>query len=101
MRIRSIDIAVVSLLLLAASSATAQTIPAQSQGQLGPGGRRAGDQCDRRTDHVRGVVKVDACGRWYCGRVDINDITVLNPRFAEDMKCSWKLVGDKCKCSRS
>lgn len=57
-----------------------------------------GDACQRRTDDHRGVIKVDACGRWYCGRVDVNDITVLNPRFAEDMQCTWQLVDDRCKC---
>ena len=57
-----------------------------------------GEACQRRTDNHRGVVKVDACGRWYCGRVDVNDITVLNPRFAEDMGCTWQLVEKRCKC---
>lgn len=73
---------------------------AQQMTRIGPEGVVLGETCTRRTDRFAGVIKVDACGRWYCGRVDINDITVLNPRFAETMKCSWELVDDKCKCRR-
>ena len=94
-------LAAVCLSLLVVCPAMAQTAVPQTQSQIGPGGRRAGEQCIRRTDRIEGVVKVDACGRWYCGRVDFNDITVLNPNFAEGMKCSWTLVGDKCRCTQS
>lgn len=67
---------------------------------VGPEGVVLGDPCKRRTDDAEGVVKIDACGRWYCGRVDTNDITVLNPDFARDMQCEWKIVANRCKCVR-
>ncbi len=87
--------------LLAAGDPTWAAQSAQTQGTLQsrpPAGMKAGETCKRRTDDNAGVVKVDACGRWYCGRVDINDITVLNPRFAEDMGCKWQLKDNHCRC---
>ncbi len=80
------------------ATASAETAP-QSR-RIGPDGVVLGDRCMRRTDRIEGVVKIDACARWYCGRVDVNDITVLNPRFAKAMGCKWQLVEDKCKCVR-
>jgi hypothetical protein len=101
-RVRRPFIAAAALACLAAADirapATAQTAP-QSH-RVGPGGVVLGEKCIRRTDNIEGVVKVDACERWYCGRVDVNDITVLNPRFAKTMGCKWQLVEDKCKCVR-
>lgn len=95
-------IAAAALACLAAmgisAPAIAQTAP-QSY-RVGPEGVVLGEKCMRRTDKIEGVVKIDACGRWYCGRVDVNDITVLNPRFAKTMGCKWQLVADKCKCVR-
>ncbi|WP_143530306.1 hypothetical protein [Rhizobium sp. RU36D] len=78
----------------------AQPQTRQQSTTVGPKGVVLGRSCTRRTDRFPGVIKVDACGRWYCGRVDINDITVLNPHLAEDMKCNWTLIYDKCKCLR-
>jgi hypothetical protein len=69
--------------------------------RVGPQGAILGESCKRQTDNFEGIVKVDACGRWYCGRIDVNDITVLSPQFAEKMFCTWRLINDKCKCVRS
>ena len=85
---------------LSASPALAQmsTVGPQSF----PPQYEVGAACERRSDDHPGVVKVDACGRIYCGRVDQNDITVLNPRLAQDMNCTWRVVeGERCKCVRN
>lgn len=61
---------------------------------------KVGDPCQRRTDTHVGVVKVDACGRWYCGREDIKDIIEVRPDIAEVLNCTWRLEGERCKCRR-
>jgi hypothetical protein len=88
-------ISIASLLFGAALSLAAETP------RVGPQDAILGESCKRQTDNFEGVVKVDACGRWYCGRVDVNDITALSPNFAEKMFCTWRLINDKCKCVRS
>ena len=61
---------------------------------------KVGDPCQRRTDTRPGFVKVDACGRWYCGREDIKDIIEVRPNIAEVLNCTWRLEGEHCKCRR-
>lgn len=80
--------------------ASAQTYPDQSQlGDPGPPTIFVGASCDRRSDTAAGVVKVDACGRPYCGRRDELDIAEINPDFARDMHCRWTITEDEtCRC---
>lgn len=90
-----------SILLAAAGlmvfgTALSQTDPRQRELKL----IKAGDPCDRKTDKARGIVKVDACGRWYCGRADVKDIIELRPRYAEEVGCTWRLEDSRCKCRR-
>jgi hypothetical protein len=79
-----------------AAVALSQTQPAQRQLKF----IKAGDACPRKTDKAQGVVKVDACGRWYCGRADVEDIIEVRPKFAEEFGCTWRLEGQHCKCRR-
>lgn len=76
--------------------ARSQTQPQQRQLRI----IKTGDTCTRRTEKAQGVVKVDACGRWYCGRSDVKDIIEVRPKFAEEFGCTWRLEGERCKCRR-
>lgn len=62
---------------------------------------KPGDACSRKTDKAQGVTKIDACGRWYCGRPDVKDITEVRPKFGEEFGCTWRLEGERCKCHRN
>lgn len=78
-------------------SATAIAQPVQ---MLKQSGLPLGDPCTRRTDARAGVVKRDACGRVYCGRRDLKDITETMPEFSARHACTWRLEGAHCKCRR-
>jgi hypothetical protein len=98
---RPVYVVVASALLVATVAAwfvpaLSQTSPRQRELRI----IKAGDACDRKTDKARGVVKIDACGRWYCGRADVKDIIEVRPRFAEEAGCTWRLEGTRCKCRR-
>jgi hypothetical protein len=94
--------AVLAAALLAAlgvvvlGTAFSQTRPQQRELRL----IKAGDACARKTDRAQGVVKIDACGRWYCGRADVKDIIEVRPRFAQEFHCTWRLDGEHCRCRR-
>lgn len=60
-----------------------------------------GATCARKTDTRPGVIKRDACDRWYCGRADQKDVVEALPTFAHDFNCTWRLEGDACKCRRA
>lgn len=62
---------------------------------------RRGDECVRKTDDHPGVVRRDACGRWYCGEPGQRDIIELRPDHAEKFRCTWRLEGDRCLCRRA
>ena len=49
-------------------------------------------------DSSQGVVKRDACGRWYCGLASYKDPIEIDPKLAEKFKCQWKVVDNRCKC---
>jgi hypothetical protein len=59
---------------------------------------KIGDVCTRRTDTRAGVIKRDACSRWYCGRSDQKDIIEIRPNWAMETNCLWRLEGNACKC---
>jgi len=48
-----------------------------------------------------GIIKRDACHRWYCGRINYQDITDWKPDFAAEAGCEWQLAGIHCVCQRS
>jgi hypothetical protein len=48
-----------------------------------------------------GVIKRDACKRWYCGRPEFQDIIQLRPNFASEMGCEWRLADQHCLCQRA
>jgi hypothetical protein len=90
--------------LVAAVSCIAAGAPhavAQSPPQVAPSGQKLGDACARKSDSAPGVVKRDACGRWYCGRTDVKDIIELRPNLAADLGCVWQLEGQRCRCVRN
>jgi hypothetical protein len=47
-----------------------------------------------------GVIKRDACQRWYCGRKEFQDIIQSRPNFAAEMGCEWRIVNQHCLCQR-
>jgi hypothetical protein len=47
-----------------------------------------------------GIIKRDACHRWYCGRTNYQDITDWKPNFAAEAGCEWHLAGIHCLCQR-
>ncbi|HTS40551.1 MAG TPA: hypothetical protein VLX09_12895 [Stellaceae bacterium] len=59
---------------------------------------RIGDACIRKSDQKPGVVKRDACARWYCSLPDAQDIIELRPNIAAEMNCVWRLYGTHCRC---
>lgn len=59
---------------------------------------RRGDTCRPPYTDKPGIVKVDGCGRWYCGRADIKDLIELLPNFAAEHKCKWTYRNNSCKC---
>ncbi len=77
----------------------------QAQSANGPVSSRnssyvIGAECKRKTDRLPGVYKMDACKRMYCGPKDIKDIIEIIPDFARINHCTWRLVGEMCKCTR-
>jgi hypothetical protein len=95
--VASILLAAAGVLVFGTALSQTQTRPQQRQLKL----IKAGDACDRKTDTARGIVKVDACGRWYCGRADVKDIIEVRPKYAEEVGCAWRLEDNRCKCRRS
>ena len=89
-------LAAVGVVVLGTAFSQTQTRPQQRQLKL----IKAGDACERKTDTARGIVKVDACGRWYCGRANVKDIIEVRPRYAEEVGCTWRLEDSRCKCRR-
>jgi hypothetical protein len=58
-----------------------------------------GESCQRMSGGS-GLVKRDACGRWYCSRREYQDITERRPNYAAELGCEWRLVGMRCLCQR-
>ena len=59
-----------------------------------------GDTCVRKSDRKAGVVKSDACLRWYCSLPDAMDIIEVRPNLAQQLGCQWRVVNTKCRCVR-
>jgi hypothetical protein len=95
-------IALGALLALSIAPAAAQTSerPTGTSPQRDPIVVGVGDPCWTRSEGRQGVLKVDACGRWYCGRADVKDIIEVRPDIAEALKCTWRLEGADCRCRR-
>lgn len=63
---------------------------------------RLGAECRRRTDSEPGVYRSDACHRWYCGRVDKQDISEVMPNLAAETDCTWRIeASNLCVCRKS
>ena len=60
-----------------------------------------GEPCTMMTKNRPGVIKRDACKRWYCGRPGLRDIVESRPNLAAEMGCEWRLIGEHCLCQRS
>lgn len=58
---------------------------------------KIGQAC-KRMSGGSGIIKRDACQRWYCSRTDYQDITERRPKFAAEIGCEWQLVGLHCLC---
>ncbi len=95
-RARLLQLASMSALLLF----SADPLPGQSPATQTPVIVKVGDPCRARSDPRPGVIKVDACGRWYCGRPEVKDIVELRPNIAEERGCEWQVVGGRCRCLR-
>lgn len=65
----------------------------QSQGHA----FKIGEPCKQMSGKA-GIIKRDACQRWYCSRPEYQDITERRPNFAADLGCEWQLVGLHCLC---
>jgi hypothetical protein len=68
---------------------------------VAPNGQKLDDACMRKSDQKPGVVKRDACGRWYCGRIDVKDFAETRPNLAAELGCTWQLEGQRCRCVRN
>lgn len=98
------------VLLLALCSSLA-TIAVAQTGKPAPAGPpleiqlkepiKYGENCRRLKDSRYGVFKRDACGRTYCGLVEVKDIIEVRPNFAAEHACSWQLDGAACKCLKA
>jgi hypothetical protein len=94
--------AVVLAFALTAHDATAQTAAVQADpAKPDPANAMLGVACNRVTDKKAGVIKRDACGRWYCGRTDVKDVIEVRPDIAKEMGCEWKIDGNNCVCRRA
>jgi hypothetical protein len=93
-------VGVISILSHGMSAAQTPEKPGIEQTPQSPVIIRVGDRCWTRAEKQQGVVKVDACGRWYCGRADVKDIVEVRPNIAEVLNCTWRLEGDRCRCRR-
>lgn len=60
---------------------------------------KIGEPCKQMTGKA-GIIKRDACQRWYCSRPEYQDITERRPNFATEMGCEWQLVGLHCLCRK-
>jgi hypothetical protein len=58
---------------------------------------KVGEPCKMMSGSA-GLIKRDACQRWYCSRPGYLDITVRQPNFAAELGCHWQLVGTHCLC---
>ena len=58
---------------------------------------KIGEPCKQMTGRS-GIIKRDACQRWYCSRPDYQDITERRPNLAAEIGCEWQLVGLHCLC---
>lgn len=56
-----------------------------------------GEPCQRMSGGD-GIIKRDACQRWYCSRLGYQDITERRPNLAAEIGCEWRLVGVHCLC---
>jgi hypothetical protein len=88
------------LVLVAGTVAAAAQSPAPSGPMSQPSARGLlikGAAC-KRSDGGAGIVKQDACQRWYCGLASYKDPVDVVPDIDKRLNCSWKLVGQHCKC---
>jgi hypothetical protein len=60
---------------------------------------KLGEACNLLSGKA-GIIKRDACHRWYCGRTNYQDITDWKPNFAAEAGCEWQLAGIHCLCQR-
>jgi hypothetical protein len=60
---------------------------------------KIGEPCKQMTGKA-GIIKRDACQRWYCSRPEYQDITERRPNFATEIGCEWQLVGVHCLCRK-
>ncbi len=58
---------------------------------------KIGEPCKQMTGKP-GIIKRDACQRWYCSRTGYQDITERRPNLAAEIGCEWQLVGLHCLC---
>ena len=90
----------VAMLQGAATPVTAQTpVGPVTPQQSAPAARPVlGDACTRKSDSKPGIVKRDACARWYCGDRDVKDIIERHPAIATAIRQAtrqpawWQLV---------
>src|SRR5262249_52810512 len=85
-----------TLAIALALTALVRAVPAAPQSPAtpaAPSGQKLGDACTRKSDQKGGVVKRDACGRWYCGLAEVKDIIELRPNIASELGCAWQLEG--------
>lgn len=59
---------------------------------------RSGDACQRKSDSRPGVVRIDGCGRVYCGKPDVKSLVEVRPTIADELNCTWRLEGNACRC---
>ena len=60
---------------------------------------KIGEPCKQMTGKA-GIIKRDACQRWYCSRPEYQDVIERRPNFATEIGCEWQLVGLHCQCRK-
>ncbi len=57
-----------------------------------------GTVCTRPTLNGTGMVKLDLCGRRYCGSQTWSEPFEMRPLDKKRVPCTFKLVNDRCLC---
>jgi hypothetical protein len=82
---------------------------AAAQAQPTPSTERStytlGGPCVRKPDGADGIVRRDACNRWYCGsKLEVKNVSEAMPDLPQRLGCTWRIevsnAGAFCICHK-